>query len=133
MERCVKEKMKILDDGTEIPQRVFGQLFGGGQAKARKVVRRLKVRDQVIGFTIEDMSPLSDLIEGTFQENERLMSEVETLRARIQELERMQVGAFGLPVRRKRGRPRKHPLPAPQATSKPRVRVKAYSNTVSAA
>ncbi len=111
------EKMKVLNDGTEIPQDAFGAIFGGGLKKALHVKRKLKVDGQDFIFTIADMQPLQELVDTLVAENLRLQKQLDLYAD-------AKIGAFGLPVvKRPRGRPRKHPLPVTQA-EKPRYRVK---------
>lgn len=112
------EKTKVLNDGTEISQDAFGAIFGGGLKKALHVNRKLKVDGQDFVFTIATLDKVQELIDTLLKENQRLET-------RVKMYEEAKIGAFGLPQpARKRGRPRKNPVPV-TPVEKPRHRVKA--------
>ena len=127
---------KILDDGTEIDKQTFGAIFGGGQKKALDTPRHLRLGDGAIfEFTIRDMASLQELIDTYQTEHDRISAENDRLKRQIAAMrgEDTAVSTEGV-IKRKRGRPRKHPIiPAGAVVSlKPRIRVSAVSERIAA-
>ncbi|MBX5130707.1 hypothetical protein HJB53_29915 [Rhizobium lentis] len=122
-------KTKTLDDGTEISQDNFGRIFGGGRKAELDKVRTIKIGDMQYPFTIRNLADLQAVIDLAISENLRLETENDQLKDRIARLTTLApVQSSALPVGpRKRGRPRKRPLPETPVSAKPRVRVQATS------
>jgi hypothetical protein len=124
---------------TNQPDAEFWKAFGAGQRKANNKERKLKVDGVDLVFTIATLEKVQQFIDAAVAENLRLNDELDETKRQLDEVEGRSLSEEKWPprqrtdgalvVKRRRGRPRKNPLPKEDLVlpAKPRYRVPANS------